>query len=321
MEYMVSVIIPVYNVKNYLIRCVASVLNQTYKELEIILVDDGSTDGSSILCDSLKKKDNRIVVTHKANGGLSDARNVGTAVAKGDFVFYLDSDDFIDENAIEELVKFQKNSNCELVISNYYYTYKDREVVAKFEFKDHTILDKTEAMEALVTGKIQNFAWGKLINREIALNCKFPYGRLFEDVFWFHNILNECSKVAIVNRAIVHYYQRSDSISFGFNVSNLDILDGFKERKNFLDEKYPNLVEMYLQFVSKQFINLSWFVITKLKKNKKNAFDKLTKFASETNLINYFDEHNKKVVSLLFVSPFLFSLRMIIDKIINLLWG
>lgn len=321
MSYMVSVIIPVYNVKEYLKRCVNSVLNQSYKSLQIILVDDGSTDGSGIICDEFKNQDSRVKVIHKTNGGLSDARNVGTDSANGDFVFYLDSDDYLENDAIESLVNIQEQYNCDIVLSNYYYTYEDHEDIAKCEFDEITILENKDAMEALVTGKIQNFAWGKLINREIALRCKFPYGKLFEDVFWFHNVLNECSSVIILNTAIVHYRQRNNSISSTFNISNLDILEGFKERKNFLDANYPYLVEKYLLFVSKQFFNLSWLVITRLKKEKRIAFFKLDSFASDTDLIKYVSEHDKKLIKLFFVSPFLFSLRMIYEKILNLLRG
>lgn len=321
MSYIVSVIIPVYNVKEYLRRCVNSVLNQSYKKLQIIMIDDGSTDGSEIICDEFKTQDSRVEVVHKTNGGLSDARNVGTAFANGDFVFYLDSDDYLENNAIESLVNIQEKYNCDIVLSNYYYTYEDHEDVAECEFDEITVLESKDAMEALVTGKIQNFAWGKLINRKIALRCIFPYGKLFEDVFWFHNVLNECSSVAILNWPIVHYRQRSNSISFNFNISNLDILEGFKGRKNFLDTNYPDLVEKYFLFVSKQFFNLSWLVITKLKKEKKIAFFKLTSFASDTNLIKYLNKHDKKLIKLLFVSPFLFSLRMILEKILKSLRG
>lgn len=314
---MVSVVIPVYNVKDYLTRCVHSVINQTYKDLEIILVDDGSTDGCSTICDNLMTQDNRIVTIHKTNGGLSDARNVGTSAANGDFVFYLDSDDFIDENAIEELVKCQKKSNCELVISNYFYTYEDHEDVAKFEFNDNEILDRTEAMEALVTGKIQNFAWGKLINREIALNCKFPNNKLFEDVYWTHNVIHKTDKVALLSIPTVHYYQRNSSISYSFTIRSLDILEGWTERLNFINENYPNIKFGYLKTLALQYLQIVWIAVTKLKTDRKTAIDKLRKFNAKTKLQNYTFAKNKKLIILFDKSVFIYLIFAIFCKIIG----
>ena len=115
-DRLVSVIIPVYNVEKYLEKCVLSVLNQTYKNLEIILVDDGSTDSSSELCEKLKTLDNRIIVVHKINGGLSDARNAGLNVCKGDYIFFLDSDDYIKSNTIEILTNIMYKDNSDLVL-------------------------------------------------------------------------------------------------------------------------------------------------------------------------------------------------------------
>ena len=123
MDEKISVIVPVYNVEQYLERCVDSIINQTYKNLEIILVNDGSTDNSGQLCDKLAKKDNRIRVIHKENGGLSDARNVGIDEAKSDLIGFIDSDDYIDEDMYELLINNMKNANADLSMCGHYDVY------------------------------------------------------------------------------------------------------------------------------------------------------------------------------------------------------
>ena len=168
----ISVIIPIYNVKPYLKQCIDSVVAQTYYDIQIILVDDGSTDGSSGICDEYSKRDRRILVIHKENGGLSDARNVGTKAADGNFIFYLDSDDFIEKNTIELMMTELQTHNSDIVVANYYYTYPKSETVAETVFNKTTLLNTHEAMEALVKGDLQTFAWGKLISSDIA-KCFF----------------------------------------------------------------------------------------------------------------------------------------------------
>ena len=130
-DAVVSVIVPVYNVQQYLPQCIESILAQTYQRLEIILVDDGSTDGSGKLCDEFAQRDRRIKVIHKPNGGLSDARNAGTAACSGEFVLYLDSDDYLNQNAVSALASIQTERRAETVTGNYYYTYPDHEDIAQ----------------------------------------------------------------------------------------------------------------------------------------------------------------------------------------------
>lgn len=175
---MVSIIIPIYNVEKYLRECVDSVTGQTYRNLQIILVDDGSTDSCGQICDAYSSKDARIVVVHKDNGGLSDARNAGLSLAGGEFILYLDSDDYLDLNAVEILIASQKNTGADIVLGNFYYTYPDYEETAAAWQRADMTLDNKKAMEALVDGRIETFAWGKLIRREIALTHLFPKGKV-----------------------------------------------------------------------------------------------------------------------------------------------
>ena len=145
---MISVILPIYNVEAYLPQSVESVLNQTYKDLEIILVDDGSKDCSGSLCDEYAKKDARIKVIHKPNGGLSDARNVGTEAATGDWIFYLDSDDWMELNTLETLLDFADKNYCDVVQGGLYYAYLDH--LLKRVEEEPTLLNREAAMKQLI---------------------------------------------------------------------------------------------------------------------------------------------------------------------------
>ena len=194
----VTVIIPIYNVEKYLRPCLDSVLGQTYQDLQIILVDDGSTDSCGLICEEYAARDPRITVVHKENGGLSDARNAGLPLVEGEFVFYLDSDDYLVPHALERLVNTQRERNADVVLGNFFYTFSDREYPPPTWCKEDTLLNNREAMEALIDGRIETFAWGKLIRRDCAVKYPFPKGKVFEDHFWTHFVFGDADKVALV---------------------------------------------------------------------------------------------------------------------------
>lgn len=292
----VSVIIPIYNVEKYLRDCVDSVLEQTYQDLQIILVDDGSTDSCGNICDVYSGKDFRIQVIHKENGGLSDARNAGLAVAKGEFVLYLDSDDYLVPSALETLLEMQGKTNADIVLGNFYYTFPDHEYPAPAWQQTDMLLDNMQAMEALIDGRIETFAWGKLICREIALQYPFPKGKVFEDHFWTHFVFAEARKVALLAQPLVHYRQRDNSISFTFDIKRLDILDGWINRKEFLEQRYPDLLEICYKRYAERYAGLAWLVLTRMKGSRREAFDRLRAFNSEIHLENYADGNTKKLI-------------------------
>ena len=281
----VSVIVPVYNVAQYLSQCVDSILSQTYKNLEIILVDDGSTDGSGKICDEFQQKDQRVRVIHKSNGGLSDARNVGTAAGTGEFIFYLDSDDYLELNVISALIGLQREYNADMVVGNYYYTYSDHEDAAQVVTSRTKKYGKQEAMALLMQGKLQTFAWGKLIRANIARKHLFPMGKLFEDHFWTHLVFHECKTIVVDPEPLIHYRQRKESISYSFTLSRLDVLDGWRDRIAFLQTEYPELVKDYLGRCAEDANSLAWFVLTRMKKEKTQAFAILRSFIREYKLI------------------------------------
>jgi len=238
----ISIIIPIYNVEEYLEKCIASVIQQTYINLEIILVDDGSTDRSSLICDLYAKKDSRIHVIHKENGGLSDARNVGIKKATGAYVFYLDADDYIVENCIASLYKKAKIHNADVVQSNFYYEYSNYLLYDNILRGKTKVYSKKDAMKALIAQRIiKNFAWGKLIRVDIAKKNLFIKGKYFEDTFWKFNVIHACLIYVVLGVPMVHYLQRQDGISGQFSIRNLDQLEGEVLRLEFLKNNYPDL--------------------------------------------------------------------------------
>lgn len=246
MEAKISIIVPVYKVEKYINRCLDSILNQSYKNLEIILVDDGSPDRCGEVCKEYAKKDSRIRVIHKENGGLSDARNFGMKYITGEYTLFLDSDDYIEKNCIETLLKVAQENKSDIIQSGFYYDYDTYLLYDdRYYTEDSPIvnLDNNSLMRELVINeRVKNFVWGKLYKSELIRDKYFKKGVLFEDVFWAHNIMKDVKKYTIIHKPLWYYTQREDSIVGKYSSKNLDILKGLKERKEFLKINYPNLL-------------------------------------------------------------------------------
>lgn len=246
MNYKVSVIVPIYKVEQYLHRCVDSIIKQTYKNLEIILVDDGSPDKCGNICDEYATKDSRIKSIHKKNGGLSDARNYGMNYATGDFVLFVDSDDWLELEMIEVMINTAQEYNADIVQSSFYYAYEDYLLLDDRYYKEDdapVILNKNELMKALVINeRVKNFAWGKLYKIDLVKNIPFKKGVLYEDVFWAHNVMDKVETYVILHTPMCYYLQRNDSIVYNYTLKNLDIIKGLKERHTFIEEHYNELI-------------------------------------------------------------------------------
>ncbi|MBB1080291.1 glycosyltransferase family 2 protein [Limosilactobacillus sp. STM2_1] len=209
----VSVIIPVYNVKKYLKKCVTSLVKQTYNKFEIILIDDGSTDGSGELCDTFAQRSNIIEVYHKKNGGLSDARNFGVKKAKYENIIFIDSDDYVDPDYVEYLVKLKRKYDSDLTISGYITESINGSVNNTVVSPIEITCSSKKAFQYLCYGKtIPIMAWGKLYSRQSLLKYPFPVGMLNEDVGTTYKLILNSGKVAIGNKASYHYIQRPGSI-------------------------------------------------------------------------------------------------------------
>lgn len=244
---LISVIIPVYNVEKYIEKCVNSVVNQTYTNLEIILVDDGSKDLSGEICDRLSQMDTRITCIHKENGGLSDARNVGLEHIKGKYVTFIDSDDYIDEKYIEMLYFTIKKYNVKFVISNYRKVYEDTEYQKSSDCYDEKVFTKEDALSALYLDEFEyqfTMAVGKLYSVRMFDNVKFPVGRNYEDTATAHLFINQVNKLVYITREQYFYLTRKTSITKSDKYLKDDIIDAVYERMRFFeDNNYPELLK------------------------------------------------------------------------------
>lgn len=212
MDELVSIIVPVYNVSAYLRKCVESLVNQTYKRIEIILVDDGSTDNSGFLCDEWKKTDSRIVVIHKENGGLSDARNAGIDICHGDYILFVDSDDSIPVYTCELLLETKNKYDSDIVISSTFLEYEDGRIVDEDKvYHEPVTVSGIEAIKNVFAGKGYS-AWGKLYKRKLFQEQRFPKGRIDEDFATAYKIFFLADRVTYIPDNLYYYLKRSGSI-------------------------------------------------------------------------------------------------------------
>ena len=233
----ISVIVPVYNVMNYLKQCLDSIIQQTYTNLEIILVDDGSTDQSGSICDVYKDKDSRITVIHKKNGGLSDARNTGLNICNGDYISFVDSDDYLSPYFYEILMGVAKKKNCDIVALKGGTSFWDGEEISALakdndEFAVH-YLNSHDVLERMLYQEIATGAQFKLYKKEVFDNIRFPVGYLYEDVATTYKPFFNAKECAIVEADIYAYRKRRDSIiRQSFSPKKMICLDIFNQLVN-----------------------------------------------------------------------------------------
>lgn len=239
----ISIIVPVYKVEPYLRRCLESIVNQTYRNLEIIVVDDGSPDHCGAICDEYAAKDERMKVIHQANRGLSSARNTALTVMTGNYVGFTDSDDWIEPNMFEILLKEIERNKADIAVCGRYKEYPDhRETI---EWPGIRIMDKEEALgELLQNEKLQNLVWDKLYRRELFEDIWFPVGKTFEDIAVMYRLFLRSKKVVCVPEVMYHYFQRSDSI-----VGNISLCNRFVHYE-MVWKRYEALKDNWPQFES-----------------------------------------------------------------------
>lgn len=256
MNDLISVVVPIYNVENYLQNCVTSIIKQTYKNLEIILVNDGSTDHSLEIAKQLGEIDNRIKVINKTNGGLSDARNAGIDISKGKYITFIDSDDYIPCDAIEYLYLSMIHNCASISIGRLKTTSKLDDCDITYE-NFYKIFDKYNAInEMLYANKYSVAAPGKLYLKSLFDNIRFPFGKLHEDVFTTYKVFLKADKVFYGDKLVYYYYHRPGSIMVSdFSKKRLDIIEALEQiEKDIPLEKYgcingfasQNVEDMYM---------------------------------------------------------------------------
>lgn len=240
---LVSVIIPVYKVEQYLERCVRSVTSQTYDNLEILLIDDGSPDRCGEMCDSFAAEDRRIRVIHQKNGGLSAARNTGIDASSGQWLFFIDSDDFIHRDCIGKLLAAAETSGADIASCGFEKT-EDDTIRGDVRFPATEVISRDEAMRRLFLEEDTSFAWGKIYRRELFQGIRFPEGRTFEDLATTHLLVNRCREVACVSAPYYGYFRNPASISHALNAeSQYNVLLAWIDRYRFCREHYESLTK------------------------------------------------------------------------------
>ena len=268
MEDLISIIVPVYNVEQYLDKCLDSLTNQTYKNLEIILIDDGSTDSSGKKCDEWKQKDTRITVIHKQNSGVSSARNMGLNKSTGTYVIFIDSDDYCDIKMIEKLYFLIKKYNSEMAICSFYYLYDNYLKEAK-KLKNLLKMNKTTFLDNINQDYYKGYLWNKLLKKELLKNLQFDENKyICEDMFFVINYLENCNNIIYTDQSLYYYRQNNNSVMHNMNLNKVyHHVKSLDEIITLIKERYHSKIYYSLE-VENIYIasNLKYYI----KKNNKN---------------------------------------------------
>ncbi|WP_088012486.1 glycosyltransferase family 2 protein [Gottfriedia acidiceleris] len=238
----ISIIVAAYNVENYIEKCLKSIIDQTYKNLEIIVVNDGSTDHTLEVTQRISKTDNRIVIVNKSNGGLSSARNAGIDLVTGDYVGFVDGDDYIVSDMYEGLLEEMIKHKCEIAMCAVLKVYNDYTEPDSI-IDQLVILNKIEALSALIEEKyIKHYAVNKLYKATLFQDIRYPEGKLYEDIFTTYKLFARANQLVYSNKIGYYYIQREGSILRSkYNVRKLDCIQAFSEFKSYVDQEFPEL--------------------------------------------------------------------------------
>lgn len=309
-----SIIVPVYKVENFLGKCVDSILNQTFKDFELILVDDGSPDKCGEMCDKYSKDDERVRVIHKENGGLSDARNFGIDASTGDYLGFVDSDDYISSDMFEVLVGNLEKKHADISVCGMYDCCGEKIVKqdiesGTFEFK------KEEAIEWFLGGKGAGlFVCNKIFKRKIFENVRFPVGKLYEDAFIFVDLFLKAEKVIVCTDPKYYYIHREGSVTMStFSERYYDVVRAHECNLKKLETYLPSEKKVGEYRVYWSYKQLFYILAFDSKENKvryKKDIKKITSFIRKNFLKIIFNPYNSKsqliCYVLIFINPYLF---------------
>lgn len=240
MNDLVSIIVPVYNVESYLKKCIESILAQSYRNFELILVNDGSTDTSEDICRDYERKDDRIVLINKSNGGLSDSRNTGIEQAKGVWMLFVDSDDWIDENLCNRCIEHAYETNSDIVVFGLIKVFKDKHIKMSVNDIQSGVIEKNKAMSLLGDDGFGNYAWNKLYKRELFKDIRYPVGKYLEDIGTTCYLFEKANRISYLKEYYYYYLQRNNSIMH--SMSSEKAYDQFELRlyqNRFFKNNYP----------------------------------------------------------------------------------
>lgn len=277
----VSIIIPVYNIEPYIGECIESCLRQTYNDFEMILINDGSTDSSGKICDEYAQKDKRIHVIHQENQGLSEARNNGMEIAKGEYIFFVDGDDAITDNALSVSIDSAEKYNSDIVYFQFQRWNGETIFSDHEEWKNHELLlNSEECLELLLQRKMCEMVWHGLYRKSVIDGIKFPVGKINEDVYWKYKIIHKAKCIKLISDNLYLYRMRSDSImNQTFSWKNFDCLDGAYSRALEISWNYPSLKVLAYSEVWASCISYYYQVMKNFKgKEQKKAIRKILNY-------------------------------------------
>ena len=249
---LISIIIPVYKVEKYLEKCLQSVIHQTYQNLQIIIIDDGSPDNCGKICDQYAKLDSRIEVIHKENQGLSAARNLGISKAKGKYIGFVDSDDWISEHMYEHMHQIITEKKADVCICNFYNVIENENKI-KNANKGIQEYNKLQILkEVLLDKKIQSYAWNKLYKRELFNEVQYPVGKKYEDIGTTFYVLEQCDKIVVTGEPEYYYFNRADSIvNHNTEQTILDYMELVNNRYDYIEKRYKELKKYNEYYLAK----------------------------------------------------------------------
>lgn len=242
----ISVIVPVYKVEPFLDRCVQSIIDQSYSNLEIILVDDGSTDNCPAMCDAWAAKDDRVKVIHKVNGGLSDARNAGMIIATGELMGFVDSDDWIAPDMYQNLYNLMVKDHSDIATCGVEMAWEDGTSSRMLTKSGNCVLNREEAIRAIIEESwLKQPVWYKLYKTALIRDIFFPVGKYHEDVFWSYQAIARAERVSVSDYVGYFYVQRSGSImGEEYSLKRLDAVEAKYQMMEFIRRNYPTLVSV-----------------------------------------------------------------------------
>lgn len=275
----ISIIVPVYNVEKYLKKCITSILKQTFRDFELILVDDGSTDCSGKICDDFAKMDSRIFVIHKNNAGLSSARNIGISIARGNYLGFVDSDDYIATDMYEMLYKNLIREDADISVCGIYHCYAGRKSkVNEFYYK---VLNVQEAIRFIFERKDADVsAWNKLYKKEIFHSVRYPEGKIYEDTYVIVRLFMLCRKIVFSSERKYYYCHRAGSITTKhFTKRNFALIEAYRENFLIIKKYFPEIKKIAAEkLYYANFIVLDGMIASGCEKEYREEISKVVKF-------------------------------------------
>ena len=245
-NFLISVIIPIYNTEKYLEECIKSVVNQSYENLDIILVNDGSTDNSKEICDKWAEKDSRIRLINQNNMGAAMAKNVGLNNIKGDLFMILDSDDLLHKNNIEILCNCMKKEKSDIIEAFYTTIYEEFKNIDIHKNSQKESFNTENALkELIISRKFHQTPWNKLYKTELLKDIRFPKDKYIDDEYWTYKLFANAKKITWINK-VLYYYRQHEESTMGrmYSIKRLDAIDALYDRYKFMQKNFPNLSDL-----------------------------------------------------------------------------